>query len=62
MNNTQLPVAIIGGGPVGMAAAAQLALKGQDFVLFEAGAELGANFLDYGHVRLFSTWRYNVDA
>ncbi|HSJ37280.1 MAG TPA: NAD(P)-binding domain-containing protein, partial [Planococcus sp. (in: firmicutes)] len=46
----------------GMAAAAQLALKGQDFVLFEAGAELGANFLDYGHVRLFSTWRYNVDA
>lgn len=62
MNNTQLPVAIIGGGPVGMAAAAQLALKGTDFVLFEASAELGANFLDYGHVRLFSSWRYNVDA
>ncbi|MFD1030636.1 NAD(P)-binding domain-containing protein [Metaplanococcus flavidus] len=62
MKNSQLPVAIIGGGPVGMAAAAQLAVKGQDFMLFEAGSELGANFLDYGHVRLFSTWRYNMDA
>lgn len=62
MKNNQLPVAIIGGGPVGMAAAAQLAEKGKAFVLFEAAAEPGANFLDYGHVRLFSTWRYNIDA
>lgn len=62
MLNNHLPIAIIGGGPVGMAAAAQLALKGKNFVLFEAGAEPGANFLDYGHVRLFSSWRYNIDA
>lgn len=62
MKNSQLPVAIIGGGPVGMAAAAQLAQKGRAFVIFEAGLEPGANFLAYGHVRLFSTWRYNIDA
>lgn len=62
MKNNQLPVAIIGGGPVGMAAAAQLAVKGKRFVLFEKAPALGANFLDYGHVRLFSTWRYNMDA
>lgn len=56
-----LPVAIIGGGPVGLAAAAQLAIRDEPFVLFEAGAELGRNFLDYAHVQLFSTWEYNID-
>ncbi|MCP2034852.1 thioredoxin reductase [Planomicrobium sp. HSC-17F08] len=61
MKITQLPVAIIGGGPVGLAAAAQLVRRGQSFVLFESGAQLGMNFLDYGHVRLFSTWQYNID-
>lgn len=61
MEILQLPVAIIGGGPVGLAAAAQLVKRGQSFVLFESGAQLGTNFLDYGHVRLFSTWQYNID-
>ena len=61
MNIQTLPVAIIGGGPVGLAAAAQLTQRGQSFQLFEAGEQLGANFLDYGHVRLFSTWEYNMD-
>lgn len=61
MKNASLPIAIIGGGPVGLAAAAQLVLKGKSFMLFEAGAALGTNFLDYGHIRLFSTWRYNMD-
>lgn len=62
MNMNSLPVAIIGGGPVGLAAAAQLVNRNQSFVLFEAGAQLGRNFLDYGHVRLFSTWQYNMDS
>lgn len=62
MKNESLPVAIIGGGPVGLAAAAQLATKGENFILFESGSNLGTNFLDYGHVRLFSTWRYNMDS
>ena len=61
MNTETLPVAIIGGGPVGLAAAAQLTQRSQAFQLFEAGEQLGANFLDYGHVRLFSTWEYNMD-
>lgn len=61
MKISQLPVAIIGGGPVGLAAAAQLVKRGQSFVLFEKGTQLGTNFLDYGHVRLFSMWQYNID-
>ncbi|MBD8015537.1 NAD(P)-binding domain-containing protein [Microbacterium sp. APC 3898] len=59
---TTLPIAIIGGGPAGLAAAAQLVQYKQPFVLFEAGSGLGTHFLEYGHVRLFSTWRYNIDA
>ncbi|PKH08271.1 NAD(P)-binding domain-containing protein [Planomicrobium sp. MB-3u-38] len=62
MKKSDLPVAIIGGGPVGLAAAAQLVVRGENFVLFESGSSLGTNFLDYGHVKLFSAWRYNMDA
>ncbi len=40
---SKLPVAIIGAGPVGLAAAAQLISKGEPFMLFEAGDEVGAN-------------------
>lgn len=57
-----LPVAVLGAGPVGLAAVAQLIERGLPFVALEAGAEVGAHLLDYGHVRLFSPWRYNVDA
>lgn len=56
-----LPVAIIGGGPVGLAAAAHLVNKGQKFVLFEAGNTIGSSMLKWGHVRMFSPWEYNVD-
>jgi hypothetical protein len=31
------------------------------FVVLEAGDRVGANLLDYGHVRLFSPWQFNVD-
>lgn len=58
----KLPVAIIGGGPVGFAAAAQLLERGDSFVLFEAGSEVGASVLEWGHVRMFSPWEYNMDA
>ncbi|OEH92575.1 NAD(P)-binding domain-containing protein [Bacillus solimangrovi] len=64
MNQTQnssLPVAIIGGGPVGLATAAQLTKKGEDFILFEAGHTVGSSILEWGHVRMFSTWKYNID-
>ncbi|MBJ8055478.1 NAD(P)-binding domain-containing protein [Bacillus cereus] len=57
----QLPIAIIGGGPVGLAAAAHLAKRGEAFILLEAGANIGSNILTWGHVRLFSPWQYNID-
>lgn len=57
----RLPIAIIGGGPVGLAAAAHLAKHGESFILLEAGAHLGSNILTWGHVRLFSPWQYNID-
>lgn len=59
--NTLLPVAIIGAGPVGLAAASHLAERGESFILFEAGSHVGANISTWGHVRLFSPWRYNID-
>lgn len=57
----ELPVAIIGAGPVGLAAAAHLASRGQSFILLEAGKQAGANIKSWGHIRLFSPWRYNID-
>jgi thioredoxin reductase len=61
MENMELPVAIIGAGPVGLAAAAHLAKRKQPFLLFEAGSTVGANVLDWGHINVFSPWRYNID-
>jgi len=59
--DTDLPVAVIGAGPIGLAAAARLLERGIAPLIFEAGHTVGANLLDYGHVRLFSPWRYNLD-
>jgi N-acetylglutamate synthase-like GNAT family acetyltransferase/thioredoxin reductase len=56
-----LPVAVLGAGPVGLAAAAKLIERNLPFVVLEAGERVGANLLGYGHVRLFSPWQYNVD-
>jgi thioredoxin reductase len=57
-----LPVAVIGAGPVGLAAAAHLAERGLPFTVLEAGDSPGAAAREWGHVRLFSPWRYNIDA
>ncbi|UOE53712.1 FAD-dependent oxidoreductase [Bacillus sp. CMF12] len=57
----ELPVAIIGAGPVGLAAAAHLASRGKSFILLESGKQAGANIKSWGHIRLFSPWRYNID-
>lgn len=58
---TDLPVAVIGAGPVGLAAVARLIERGIEPLLLEAGDSVGASLRDYGHVRLFSPWRYDVD-
>jgi thioredoxin reductase len=58
---TTLPVAVIGAGPVGLAAAAHLHAYGQPFVVLEAGGSAGAAIREWGHVRTFSPWRYMVD-
>lgn len=57
----ELPIAIIGAGPVGIAATANLVARGLPVKVFEAGAAAGASISDWGHVRLFSPWAYNVD-
>ena len=57
-----LPVAVIGGGPVGLAAAAHLVTRGLPVKLYEAGATVAAHVRDWGHVRLFSPWGFNTDA
>jgi thioredoxin reductase len=58
---TTLPVAVIGAGPVGLAAAAHLHEYRKPFIVLEAGAEAGAAVRQWGHVRTFSPWRYMVD-
>ncbi|WP_207483865.1 NAD(P)-binding protein [Arenibaculum pallidiluteum] len=57
-----LPVAVVGAGPVGLAAAAHLLNRGIEPLVLEAGAEPASNLRQWGHVRLFSPWRYDIDA
>lgn len=61
MQNNSLPIAIIGGGPIGLAATAHLTLKNIPFIVFEAGQSVGQNMLSWSHVRVFSPWKYNID-
>jgi thioredoxin reductase len=56
-----LPVAIIGAGPIGLAAAAHLQEKGIDFVAYEAGDRIASSMSAWGHTRLFSPWKHLVD-
>ncbi|SIM56745.1 FAD-dependent oxidoreductase [Micromonospora cremea] len=57
----ELPVVVIGAGPVGLAAAAHLHERGIPFTVLEAGDTAGAAVRQWGHVRVFSPWRYNID-
>ncbi|MBB3675442.1 FAD-dependent oxidoreductase [Modestobacter versicolor] len=57
-----LPVVVIGAGPVGLAAAAHLLERGLEPLVLEAGPTPGAAVRAWGHVRLFSPWEYDVDA
>jgi thioredoxin reductase len=62
ITNGNLPIAIIGAGPVGLAAAAHVLARGATPLVLEAGESAGASVRKWGHVRLFSPWRYNIDS
>ena len=57
-----LPVVVIGAGPVGLAAAANLRAYGLPALVLEAGERVGAAVREWGHVATFTPWRYIVDA
>ena len=61
-SNHALPVAVIGAGPVGLAAAAHLLERGITPLVLEAGPTPAHAVRAWGHVRLFSPWRYNIDS
>ena len=58
----KLPIAIIGAGPIGLAAAAHLMERGETPIVLEAGASVGESVLQWGHARMFSPWEFNVDS
>jgi len=58
----ELPIAIIGAGPVGLAAAAQIIARGLKPIVFERGTGVGASLREWAHVRVFSPWQFNIDA
>ncbi|MWA14607.1 NAD(P)-binding domain-containing protein [Streptomyces sp. BA2] len=61
MSEQQLPVVVIGAGPIGLAAAAHLVDRGLEPLVLEAGPSAGAAVREWSHVRLFSTWAEVVD-
>jgi len=57
-----LPVAVIGAGPIGLATAARLVERGLQPLVLESGKQAGSHIREWGHVRLFSPWKFNIDA
>ncbi|MGX1368244.1 thioredoxin reductase [Streptomyces canus] len=57
----QLPVVVIGAGPIGLAAAAHLVERGLEPLVLEAGPSAGTSVRDWAHVRLFSPWAEVTD-
>jgi thioredoxin reductase len=54
-------VAIIGAGPVGLAAAAHALERKLNPIVLEAGPEAGHAVRQWSHVRMFSPWEFNID-
>ncbi|MFF9283450.1 FAD-dependent oxidoreductase [Streptomyces griseosporeus] len=57
----QLPVVVIGAGPVGLAAATHLVERGLEPLVLEAGPSAGTAVREWAHVRLFSPWAEVID-
>ncbi|MEU8844384.1 FAD-dependent oxidoreductase [Streptomyces roseus] len=56
-----LPVVVIGAGPIGLAAAARLIERGLQPQVLEAGPTAATAVRSWSHVRLFSPWSEVVD-
>ncbi|MEU9240675.1 NAD(P)-binding domain-containing protein [Streptomyces sp. NPDC048385] len=56
MSEQQLPVVVVGAGPIGLAAAARLVERGIEPLVLEAGPAAASAVREWSHVRLFSTW------
>lgn len=61
MSDQQLPVIVIGAGPVGLAAATHLLERGLEPLVLERGDEVASNVVSWSHVRVFSPWGFNID-
>jgi 2-polyprenyl-6-methoxyphenol hydroxylase-like FAD-dependent oxidoreductase len=61
MDRSNLPVVVIGAGPIGLAAAVHLLNRGETPLVLEAGPAVGANMAAWAHVRVFSPWEFNID-
>ena len=59
--NSNNPIAIIGAGPVGLAAAAHVIERGLTPIVFERGTGPATAVREWGHVRVFTPWRYLID-
>ncbi|NUT91550.1 MAG: NAD(P)-binding domain-containing protein [Saccharothrix sp.] len=58
---SELPVVVVGAGPAGLSAAANLLERGLRPVVLEAGSRAGAAVAEWNYVRLFSRWSELVD-
>ncbi|WP_025273637.1 FAD-dependent oxidoreductase [Haloglycomyces albus] len=61
-NHPARTVAVIGAGPVGLAAAAHLVKRGITPIVLEKGDGPAAAVRAWGQVRLFSPWKFNIDS
>jgi len=57
----ELPMVIVGAGPIGLAAAAHTVERGLEPLVLEAGPVAGTAVAQWNHVRLFSPWSELVD-
>jgi thioredoxin reductase len=55
------PVAVIGAGPIGLAAACHLLARGEQPLVLEAGDGPGHAVRHWSHVGMFSPWEMNTD-
>lgn len=57
----ELPIIIIGAGPVGLAAAAHVLERGLEPLVLESGDQAASAVRAWGHIKLFSPWQFNID-